>query len=179
MRLIPMLVGLALAPWAALAGAAEVRVGPALKVDLPWVTGKDSTVRSGPHVPRADSFLASFWSSEEGRVMAILAVEPWANSYFVGTDRPLDEQIATWGFFEDKTIADRRPLGCANGACLGFTADDVGCAVFTRQIGTPGRSHIDSHTEAAGPRVYGFYCRVGASELDAGELDAVLQGIRG
>ncbi|MBX6321273.1 MAG: hypothetical protein IRY94_05550 [Rhodospirillaceae bacterium] len=177
MRPIAKLLCLAVALLASRAEAGEVPVGPALKVDLPWVSDKRSTVRSGPPVPRADSYITSFWSQEDGRVMAVLAVVPRPNSYFVGSDRPLEEQIATWGFFRGKTIGEHGALRCTGGACLAFTIDGGACVVFRRQVGAAGAPRIGSAAEGAGPRIYGYYCRAGATALGAGEVDAVLHGI--
>jgi hypothetical protein len=167
---------------AALPAAAErVQLGYGdLYVDLPWVKRADSEIGSGPAgrgVSR--TITAIFWSDEEGRMLAIMAIIPQPYTYFSGSEPPLSEDIAQWGFFDDKTVTEQRGVACAFGSCLAFRADNVGCAVFRRQIGSAGKQRMESYKESAGPRIYGFYCSAGKPTLDARELDGVLRGIGG
>lgn len=164
----------------AAAAAEQVRIGYSnLYVDLPFVTSKDSKISSdGPTGPRiSQSYVAVFWSEEYGRILSFIAVVPREYSYFTGEDLPLDQHIADWTFFTDKTISDKKPIACIYGACLGFRADEAACAMFRRQIGTAGKSRSDARSDSAGPRLYGFYCSYASPTLNATEVDAVLQGI--
>lgn len=87
------------------------------------------------------------------------------HSYFQGDTGPLDADIANWSFFTDKTVSDRKTIGCAFGTCLAFRADGAACAVFRHQIGS------------AGPRLYGFYCGYATETIRSSEMDAVLRGL--
>jgi hypothetical protein len=152
-----ILTGIALLP-AAL--AEQVRIGYSnLYVNLPFVTSKDSKITSeGPTGGRiSQSYVAIFWSEEWGRLLGFVAVIPQDNSYFKSDTEPLDADIANWTYFDDKTISDKKPVACVYGSCLGFRADEAACAVFRRQIGTPGKQRSDARSDSAGPRLYGFY----------------------
>ena len=171
-----LLVACVLAP---AARSEEVRIGYSLSIDLPWTTLNESSIKSGPEVKRAQSYVVSLWSEEYGRILAFLAIVPRPNTYFsTGGEQSLEKQIEEWNFFKDKKITDRKSLGCVYGTCLSFKADDAACAVFRRQIGTAGKARVESYSETAGPRLYGFYCSYATPTLETREIDWVLQSIK-
>jgi hypothetical protein len=162
------------------AAAEQVRVGHSnLYVDLPFVTLKDSKITSeGPSGGAiSQSYVASFWSEEWGRLLAFLAVIPRDYAYFKGDSEPLDSDIANWSFFDGKQLTDKKTVACAYATCLAFRADEIACAVFRRQIGSTGKARTDSRSDTMGPRLYGFYCSYATETLTSSEIDAVLQGI--
>jgi hypothetical protein len=162
------------------AAADQVRVGHSnLYVDLPFATLKDSKITSeGPSGGAiSQSYVASFWSEEWGRLLGFVAIIPRDYAYFKGDTEPLEKDIANWSFFDGKQVTDKKSVACAFGSCLGFRAEDFACAVFRRQIGSTGKARTDSRSDTMGPRLYGFYCSYTTDALSSSEIDAVLQGI--
>jgi hypothetical protein len=159
------------------AHAEAVRIGYAVTIDLPWISVAESEVKGGPGVRGAQTYFASFWSTQEHRALGVVAFIPKRLTYFGGDDESLDEQITI--FFKGKKITDRHGIGCVYGSCLAFKADDLACAVFRRQIGTSGKARGESAAEVtAGPRLYGYYCSAASPTIDSREMDTVLHGIK-